>query len=157
MVGNPGVYGTRRFERIDYSEGVAREEIATTAIDSTRVTDDLKTGVIFVQATDSGHVMIPKPPVDITLTGARMFASIGAATTGTAGSFSVNLLEASSGFATTTNIATVSVTGTVANALVEGTATPTVAISSTQALIAVFGATTLVDDNAGLFINYTVD
>jgi len=43
MVGNPGVYGQRRFERLDYAEGVSRAEIATTAISTNQLKDEAVT------------------------------------------------------------------------------------------------------------------
>lgn len=144
-MGNPGVYGKRRFERLDYAGG----------IDSSEVETELKTGEIFIQMTaDSEKIYVPKPPKDITLTNIRAMGLVGT----TAGSLTVNLLVASSGFATTTNIATVALTGATSGAIIDKNTAVTNAIATTQALIVAFGATTkIASPGAGVFISYTVD
>ena len=169
MVGNPGVYGKKRFERLDYAESIDETELATTAVDTDQLTDGAvttaklatasKTEQIYIQLGAAGtSVLLPKPSIDITLTEARLFASLGTATTGTPGSLTISLVEASSAFGTTTTLsADLTITGTTASLLLEDATTLTASIGATQAVLVVAGATTLVDDGAGGRISYTKD
>lgn len=169
MSGNPGVYGKKRFERLDYAESISEEELATTAVDTNQIntgavtTAKLATGAkteqIYVQLGAAGKtIFIPKPPIDITLTNIRMFASVGAAAAGTAATLTAALVEASAGFGTTTTLCgDVIITSTTSHEMAEATSSLTASIGSTQALMIVAQATTLVDDEAGIIISYTKD
>lgn len=149
MTGNPGEYGKKRFERLDYTGAVSTLELSAAA----------KTDSIIIQlGSANASFMVPKPPVDITLTEIRLMGSAGAATTTTTAYLSVDLVEASSGFGTTTTLCgTVQISATTSGILVEATSSLSASIGATQALIVKAGATTLIDDNAAVLISYTKD
>ncbi|MCD6149006.1 hypothetical protein J7J18_06570 [bacterium] len=160
-MGNPGVYGQRKFERLDYDEAISRSEIATTAVSPDQVSSELKTGQIVVQlGAGNKTIYLNKPSHQITINKLEVFGSIGAATTTTTGYLTVTLKSASSGGATTATVsgAVATLTATTAN-LVKSVSTTGLAatIAATQGLYLVAGATTLVDDNASAIIQYTID
>jgi len=167
-MGNPGVYGQRRFERLDYPEGIAQAEIATTAIGTNQLKDGAVTAAkmdttprtrqIVVQLGAGGaSFYLGKPHTEITIKSVKVFGSIGAATTSTTAYLTVSLKKASSGGATTAAIDTVTLTATTANLVKEVSTTGLDAtIAATQGLYVVAGATTLVDDNASAIIQFTV-
>ena len=143
-MGNPGVYGRRKFELLDYSEGVARGEIATTAIDTAHLKDaavtvakvstTLKRQAIHVQTGASAgtfYLGSLKDDVDLSEVGAAIIAGA-VASAGTVATLTVDIKKATAGAtlaADLSQIATVTL-GAATASLIKGT---TQALSGTLA------------------------
>ena len=141
MVG--GVYSKRKFERDGEN---ARPEVITEKI------------LVQLGAGGSTHY-IGKPEYDITLVKVGVFASVNAATTTTTAAITLTLKEASAGGATTATVTggAFSASTTAGSGVEEFSTVCTAAIPATVGLYLVAGATTLIDDNAVGFIQYTID
>lgn len=169
-MGNSAVYGQRKFENLDYDEGVARADIATTAVNTTRLKDgavttakteaELKTGQIIVQlGAGGGTHYLNKPAHAITLTKLEVFGSVAGATSTSTAGLTVTLKSADAGGATTATVAggVATLTATTSTLVKSVSEALSASIAATKGLYIVAGATTAVDDNASAVIQYTID
>jgi hypothetical protein len=146
MVGNAGVYGTKKFENLDYDSAIATADIAALAVTASKLSLIAKRKIIVVQdgAAAIAGALIPKPTNSIYIESIMYMGKNKAATS--VASFKPVLAIGGTTFSGAA--ATTTVTGEYASG--------STAVGSTCAtyMVATFPATTYMTDARGMIIQY---